>query len=127
MVNQQQENNEEHTLLFAGEDACFLSVNGQSIGVADGVGAWKSKGFDSSLLSRSLMSHCRFLMDSQRSNGHHVLSDAYRMIREENVVPAGSTTACCLSIVVDNGREHNDVRSGENDDSGVTIVGHVCV
>jgi serine/threonine protein phosphatase PrpC len=38
-----------------GEDAYFLSEDGQVVGVADGVGGWALSGIDSGLYSKSLM------------------------------------------------------------------------
>jgi hypothetical protein len=38
-----------------GEDAYFLSEDGQVLGVADGVGGWALSGVDSGLYSKSLM------------------------------------------------------------------------
>ena len=42
-----------------GEDAYFLSEDGQVVGVADGVGGWALSGIDSGLYSKSLMAGTR--------------------------------------------------------------------
>jgi protein phosphatase PTC7 len=45
-----------------GEDAYFLSEDGQVVGVADGVGGWALSGIDSGLYSKSLMAGTTLLL-----------------------------------------------------------------
>lgn len=104
----------------AGEDACFISDRGNCVGIADGVGTWKKKGFDSSLMSIGLMRHCKSLADAMKTDGYSILNDAFDLLRKEGSVAGGSTTACCITV--------NRLEDEENaDDSKRMLIGLVSI
>ncbi|VFQ94544.1 unnamed protein product [Cuscuta campestris] len=98
-----------------GEDAHFIFPEGQTIGVADGVGAWSFHGVDAGKYSRMLMSKAEASARSQAGGGVNpmkALTDAYA---GTNVL--GSSTACILTLTDDG------VISAVNvGDSGFAIV-----
>jgi hypothetical protein len=104
----------------AGEDACFISDRGNCVGIADGVGTWKKKGFDSSFMSIGLMRHCKSLADTMKTDGYSILKDAFDLLMKEGSVAGGSTTACCITV--------NRLEDEENaDDSKCILIGLVSI
>lgn len=87
-----------------GEDAHFIYAEGQTIGVADGVGAWSFRGIDAGNYSRMLMSKAEGSARSQAGGGGggggvnpmKVLTDAYARTKV-----MGSSTACILTLTND--------------------------
>ncbi|XP_049368727.1 probable protein phosphatase 2C 80 [Solanum verrucosum] len=80
-----------------GEDASFICLNKQVIGVADGVGGWAKKGIDSGVYSRELMKNAELAIQKQSSittiDLMKVLNEAF-----SNTKAKGSSTACILSL-----------------------------
>jgi len=125
-----------------GQDSYFVysrpGAAVHAVGVADGVGGWRSQGVDSGVISRAMMDKCRqqamqwdttSTPAAARNNRAYaatlvppplavappsstlageltfpfslpgrLMSDAYDAIKEEQVVKAGSTTACVLTL-----------------------------
>lgn len=79
-----------------GEDAYFISSDGNYIGVADGVGSWIEVGVDAGLYARALMQHAHDKAqqtEPSRQAPHDVLEHAHRETRLR-----GSSTACVLAF-----------------------------
>ena len=71
-----------------GDDACFAVSHRQAdvFGVADGVGGWRSYGYDPGTFSRALMRNCARVVESGRfavDEPSQILSTAYEMMRVE--------------------------------------------
>ncbi|KAK6803354.1 hypothetical protein RDI58_001138 [Solanum bulbocastanum] len=83
-----------------GEDASFICLNKQVIGVADGVGGWAKKGIDSGVYSRELMTNAELAIQKQSSittiDLMKVLNEAFSHTKVK-----GSSTACILSLFDD--------------------------
>ncbi|OQS02237.1 phosphatase [Thraustotheca clavata] len=80
-----------------GEDSFFLSNS--YIGVADGVGGWNENNVDPSQISRALMQYALALAEETPSiSTSDILEKAYALTLKDDVVEAGSTTACILNI-----------------------------
>ncbi|KAL5821445.1 hypothetical protein ACOSQ3_023327 [Xanthoceras sorbifolium] len=79
-----------------GEDAHFICVDEQAIGVADGVGGWADVGVDAGEFSRELMSHSVAAIQEE-PKGHidpaRVLEKAHSFTRAK-----GSSTACIIAL-----------------------------
>lgn len=82
------------------------------LGVADGVGGWRSSGVDSGLMSRAVLRHTMQLLQTEAkvkkdreavlSSMHEpksLLERSYEKVLDDEEVRAGSTTACLLSFV----------------------------
>ena len=83
-----------------GDDAHFICVEEQTIGVADGVGGWKKWGVDSGEYSRELMRNSRKSVHNQHKGGQEidpirVLEKAYSNTKH---VKLGSSTACIVTL-----------------------------
>lgn len=79
-----------------GEDAHFICVDEQVIGVADGVGGWADVGINAGLYSRSLMSNSvRAIQDEPKDNidPARVLAKAHLDTKAK-----GSSTACIIAL-----------------------------
>ncbi|CAA3005295.1 probable phosphatase 2C 55 [Olea europaea subsp. europaea] len=79
-----------------GEDAHFICMDGQAIGVADGVGGWADIGVDSGQYARELMSNSVCAIQEEPSGSidpARVLEKAY--IRTKS---RGSSTACIIAL-----------------------------
>lgn len=79
-----------------GEDAHFICVDEQAIGVADGVGGWADLGVDSGLYSRELMSHSVTAIQEEPKGSvdpARVLEKAHSSTRAR-----GSSTACIIAL-----------------------------
>ncbi|KAI9165174.1 hypothetical protein LWI28_009184 [Acer negundo] len=79
-----------------GEDAHFICVDEQAIGLADGVGGWADVGVDAGLFSRELMSHSVAAIQEE-PKGHvdpaRVLEKAHSFTKAK-----GSSTACIIAL-----------------------------
>lgn len=96
-----------------GEDAFFITKDGKSFGVADGVGGWALSGVDSGEYSRLLMDLAQFFAESKKLDVHpkQVLWAAY-----QQTTCRGSSTACLLKL-------KNDILHACNvGDSGFVVV-----
>ncbi|XP_068651076.1 probable protein phosphatase 2C 55 isoform X3 [Aristolochia californica] len=79
-----------------GEDAHFICVDEQAIGVADGVGGWADLGIDAGQYARELMSHsvCAIQEEPKGSiDPARVLEKAYTITKAK-----GSSTACIIAL-----------------------------
>jgi protein phosphatase PTC7 len=79
-----------------GEDAHFICVDEQAIGVADGVGGWADLGVDSGQYSRELMSHSVTAVKDEPKGSidpARVLEKAHSSTKAK-----GSSTACILAL-----------------------------
>ncbi|CAH1415117.1 unnamed protein product [Lactuca virosa] len=79
-----------------GEDAHFICVEEQVIGVADGVGGWADVGINAGLYSRSLMSNSvRAIQDEPKEaiDPARVLTKAHSATKAQ-----GSSTACIIAL-----------------------------
>ncbi|KAF8447971.1 phosphatase 2C-like domain-containing protein [Boletus edulis BED1] len=128
----------------AGEDFfCHTEMrngSGVAFGVADGVGGWVDSGVDPSLFAQALMfyahnsSHDSWAgepeIDPTQDHGQHedvrgremtpyeCLDLAYHQVLEEQLVEAGSSTACLLTLNSSSGV----LRSANLGDSGYLII-----
>jgi protein phosphatase PTC7 len=79
-----------------GEDAHFICVDEQAIGVADGVGGWADLGVDSGMYSRELMSHSVTAIKEEPKGSidpARVLEKAHSSTKAK-----GSSTACIIAL-----------------------------
>lgn len=79
-----------------GEDAHFICVDEQAIGVADGVGGWADVGVDSGLFSRELMSFTVTAIQEEPKGSidpARVLEKAHSSTKAK-----GSSTACIIAL-----------------------------
>ncbi|KAG9455352.1 hypothetical protein H6P81_008256 [Aristolochia fimbriata] len=79
-----------------GEDAHFICVDEQAIGVADGVGGWADLGIDAGQYARELMSHSvRAIQEEPKGSidPARVLEKAYSSTKAK-----GSSTACIIAL-----------------------------
>lgn len=84
-----------------GEDNFFIQSNNSSdlyAGVADGVGGWAEHGYDSSAISRELCKAMAQLSSTinPKKKGllpKEIIDAAYKIIKSENIVKVGGTTA----------------------------------
>ncbi|KAH7856130.1 hypothetical protein Vadar_033023 [Vaccinium darrowii] len=97
-----------------GEDAHFMCIEQQTIGVADGVGGWAKMGVDAGEYSLELMTNSTIAVLNQPKGAvdpKQVLKQAY-----SNTMAQGSSTACIITL---NGHTLNAVNVG---DSGFMVV-----
>ena len=79
-----------------GEDAHFICVDEQVIGVADGVGGWADVGVDAGEFSRELMSNSISAVQEQPRDS---VDPAKVLEKAHSVTTAkGSSTACIISL-----------------------------
>ena len=79
-----------------GEDAHFICVNEQAVGVADGVGGWADLGVDSGQYSRELMSNSvNAIQDEPKGS-----IDPVRVLEKAHsgTKAKGSSTACIIAL-----------------------------
>jgi hypothetical protein len=79
-----------------GEDAHFICVDEQAIGVADGVGGWADLGVDSGIYSRELMSNSVTAIKEEPKGSidpARVLEKAHSSTKAK-----GSSTACIIAL-----------------------------
>ncbi|EDV27085.1 uncharacterized protein TRIADDRAFT_54668 [Trichoplax adhaerens] len=83
------------------EDAFFLADAGDyyAIGVADGVGQWRSAGYDPTIFPTTLMDNCHQLMMTKGySDPLSLLNDSYDKLIHDKQVEGGSATVCLLIL-----------------------------
>ena len=79
-----------------GEDAHFICMDEQAIGVADGVGGWADLGIDSGNYARELMSYSALAVQEEPKGSvdpSRVLEKAYSSTKSR-----GSSTACIIAL-----------------------------
>lgn len=79
-----------------GEDAHFICIDEQAIGVADGVGGWADLGIDAGKYARELMSHSVSAIEEEPKGSidpARVLEKAYTSTKAK-----GSSTACIIAL-----------------------------
>jgi len=87
---------------FAGDDAFFMTPT--TIGIADGVGGWhNTEGANPCQFSWVLMENCQHFLEKQAKSSPalpplEVLSKAYEKLVQDQMVKAGSSTACLVSL-----------------------------
>lgn len=113
--------------LDCGEDSFFVSRDQKTIGVADGVGGWRSMGVDPSEFSNALMAHAKQYVDSRAQHStepadpQKTMAVAHKKVVEEKKVKAGSSTACIATLrrLSDGSHELDVANLG---DSGLLVV-----
>lgn len=117
-----------------GEDSYCIADNEFEVvlGVADGVGGWRSKGVDPSAFSRTLMYHAAELSKTANSDSKSdidrpkvLIHDAFWRLVEDFKAgrrqPFGSSTACVVMI----NRQTGQLKFGNLGDSGFVILSPV--
>ncbi|XP_065868818.1 probable protein phosphatase 2C 55 [Euphorbia lathyris] len=97
-----------------GEDAHFICKARNTIGIADGVGGWGSKGIDAGKYARELMTNSLTAVLNQNkgsTNPVRVLQSAYRKTHSK-----GSATACIIAL-----NDNNVLRYANLGDSGFIL------
>eukprot|EP01064_Diplonema_japonicum_P011060 TRINITY_DN1833_c3_g2_i1.p1 TRINITY_DN1833_c3_g2~~TRINITY_DN1833_c3_g2_i1.p1 ORF type:complete len:420 (+),score=99.89 TRINITY_DN1833_c3_g2_i1:47-1306(+) len=86
--------------LDCGEDSFFVSNNRRVVGIADGVGGWRSTNIDPSEISNSLMEEGKKLSEENRDlmNPLEIMERSFNAVVESGKVRGGSTTALIASI-----------------------------
>ncbi|KAK9947109.1 hypothetical protein M0R45_012544 [Rubus argutus] len=101
-----------------GEDAHFICVNEQAIGVADGVGGWADLGVNSGLYSRELMSNSVTAIQEEPKGSvdpARVLEKAHSSTKAK-----GSSTACIIALT------EQGIHAINLGDSGFIVVRDGC-
>lgn len=108
-----------------GEDACFALTNSRRkdyIGIADGVGGWRDRGFDPSVFSSSLMRICKDMANKKQEDPMRLIDDSYNKLlllnKKKNFQIVGSSTVCILSFE----QETGILTTANLGDSGYLIV-----
>ncbi|XP_058062310.1 protein phosphatase PTC7 homolog [Anopheles bellator] len=106
-----------------GDDAWFIAKTQSAdvLGVADGVGGWRSYGIDPGEFAEVLMKNCERLVNFARFDPVkpvNLIASGYRELRAHRESILGSSTAC---IVVFN-REDSSIYTANIGDSGFIIV-----
>ncbi|CAH8506558.1 unnamed protein product [Schistosoma bovis] len=111
-----------------GDDACFLSVTDSSyvLGVADGVGGWRSYGVDPGRFSRAVMKNCERVVNSGRfipDKLEVLIAQCYEDVLNSKELILGSATLCIVSLQ----RNEHRVYGASLGDSGYLVIreGHV--
>ncbi|KAG6729572.1 hypothetical protein I3843_01G031600 [Carya illinoinensis] len=102
-----------------GEDAHFICIDEQAIGVADGVGGWADVGVDAGLFARELMSYSVAAIQEEPKGSidpARVLEKAHSSTKAK-----GSSTACIITLT-DEGL--HAINLG---DSGFVVVRDGCI
>ncbi|XP_059640927.1 probable protein phosphatase 2C 80 isoform X2 [Cornus florida] len=102
-----------------GEDAHFICVDEQAIGVADGVGGWADVGVNAGLFSRELMSHTVTAIQDEPKGSidpSRVLEKAHSITKAK-----GSSTACIIALTNQQG-----IHAINLGDSGFIVVREGC-
>ncbi|XP_057509970.1 probable protein phosphatase 2C 55 isoform X1 [Actinidia eriantha] len=97
-----------------GDDAHFICAEKQTIGVADGVGGWSSKGVDAGQYARELMANSIKAIQDEEKGGvdpRRVIDEAY-----SNTNVEGSSTACILTL------KNNKLHAANVGDSGFMLI-----
>ncbi|XP_074348743.1 putative protein phosphatase 2C 80 isoform X2 [Apium graveolens] len=101
-----------------GEDAHFICVNEQVIGVADGVGSWADVGVNAGLYARELMSNSVGAILNEPEDG---IDPARVLTRAHSATKAkGSSTACIICL------KEEGIHAINLGDSGFIIVRDGC-
>lgn len=76
-----------------GEDAHFICIEEQTIGVADGVGGWAKRGIDSGEYAREFVRNAKLSIHKQREQKNKI--DPKKVLNEAylNTISQGSSTA----------------------------------
>ncbi|PON40461.1 PPM-type phosphatase domain containing protein [Parasponia andersonii] len=101
-----------------GEDAHFICVDEQAIGVADGVGGWADHGVDAGLYSRELMSNSVTAVQEEPKgfiDPARVLEKAHSSTKAK-----GSSTACIIAL------NEQGIHAINLGDSGFMVVRDGC-
>ncbi|KAK7194517.1 Protein phosphatase 2C/Stage II sporulation protein E (SpoIIE) [Novymonas esmeraldas] len=109
--------------LDCGEDSFFVANNYKVIGVADGVGGWRSAGVDASLFANALMENAKLFAETHRGerDPETILDAAYTKVVKDGAVKVGSSTACVATLRKEEDGSHTlDVAN--LGDSGVMVV-----
>ncbi|XP_067663217.1 protein phosphatase PTC7 homolog [Haliotis asinina] len=106
-----------------GDDAYFISKNKtvDVIGVADGVGGWRSYGIDPSAFPRILMATCERMVQEgcfRPQAPATVIAASYQELMEQKVPLIGSSTACLVALH----REERTIYSANLGDSGFLVI-----
>ncbi|XP_073834567.1 protein phosphatase PTC7 homolog [Musca autumnalis] len=106
-----------------GEDSWFKTSTSNSdvLGVADGVGGWRSYGIDPGEFSSFLMKTCERLVHCVNFNPQkpvNLLAYSYCELLEQKKPILGSSTACVLVL----NRENSTVYTANIGDSGFMVV-----
>lgn len=106
-----------------GEDSWFKTStsNADVLGVADGVGGWRSYGIDPGEFSSFLMKTCERLVHCVNFNPQrpvNLLAYSYCELLEQKKPILGSSTACVLVL----NRENSTVYTANIGDSGFIVV-----
>lgn len=101
-----------------GEDAYFLSEDGQVVGVADGVGGWALSGIDSGLYSKSLMAEAKKAVEAAKKAGVQPTraTDIMQKAYDHTKHLVGSSTAVILMA------EGQSVKYSNLGDSGFMVI-----
>ncbi|KAA8528218.1 hypothetical protein F0562_035531 [Nyssa sinensis] len=97
-----------------GDDAHFICIEKQTIGVADGVGGWTKKGVDAGQYARELMANSVNTIQNETRGDvdpRRVLHEAYSYTNVE-----GSSTACILTL------KDNHLHVANVGDSGFLLI-----
>jgi len=88
-----------------GDDACFIlnSKRKDYIGVADGVGGWRSRGYDPSAFSSSLLTICKDIAQKKPMHDpYRLIDNSYKKLlilnKQKNFGIIGSSTVCILTF-----------------------------
>lgn len=87
-----------------GDDACFIAKHRSAdvLGVADGVGGWRTYGIDPSIFSTSLMRTCERLISTgkfdPRKPASSIIAKSYYELLESKEQVLGSSTACVVVL-----------------------------
>ncbi|XP_017257995.1 probable protein phosphatase 2C 80 isoform X2 [Daucus carota subsp. sativus] len=101
-----------------GEDAHFICVNEQVIGVADGVGGWADVGVNAGLYARELMSNSVGAILNEPKDG---IDPARVLTRAHSATKAmGSSTACIICL------KEEGIHAINLGDSGFIVVRDGC-
>ncbi|WOH00356.1 hypothetical protein DCAR_0519715 [Daucus carota subsp. sativus] len=101
-----------------GEDAHFICVNEQVIGVADGVGGWADVGVNAGLYARELMSNSvRAILDDPKDS----IDPARVLTRAHSATKAKGSSTACIIYLKDEG-----IHAINLGDSGFIIVRDGC-
>ncbi|XP_016491600.2 putative protein phosphatase 2C 55 [Nicotiana tabacum] len=101
-----------------GEDAHFIHKLYQTIGVADGVGGWASKGVDAGIYARELMRNSLIAIDINEPKGTAVNPKRILQAAYKNTNSEGSSTACIISL----DSEKNTLCAANVGDSGFFLI-----
>lgn len=106
-----------------GDDAYFIARHKtvDVLGVADGVGGWRTYGIDPSLFSNSLMRTCERLVTLGRFNPRSpssIIANSYYELLESKEQILGSSTACVVAL----NKADRKVYTANIGDSGFLVV-----